>query len=55
MGLDAEKRGLVAYRGKPADECPDTPRYQAIGNSMAAPVMAWIGKRIQMVEEWIAS
>lgn len=55
MGLDAEKRSLVAYHGKPADECPDTPRYKAIGNSMAVPVMAWIGKRIQMVEDGIAS
>ena len=37
----------VPYRGKAADECPDTPRYKAIGNSMAVPVMRWIGKRIQ--------
>lgn len=36
----------VPYRGKPADECPDTPRYRAIGNSMAVPVMRWIGERI---------
>ena len=41
----------VPYRGKPADECPDTPRYRAIGNSMCVPVMRWIGERIQMVEE----
>ena len=39
----------VPYRGKPAEECPDTPRYKAIGNSMAVPVMRWIGKRIQEV------
>lgn len=38
---------LVPYRGKPA---ADGPRYQALGNSMAVPVMAWIGRRIQMVE-----
>jgi DNA (cytosine-5)-methyltransferase 1 len=25
----------------------DTPRYKALGNSMAVPVMAWIGKRIK--------
>ena len=30
---------------------PDGPRYKALGNSMAVPVMAWIGKRIQEVEE----
>ena len=39
----------VPYRGKPAEECPDTPRYKAIGNSMAVPVMRWIGERIQEV------
>lgn len=38
----------VPYRGKPA---ADGPRYKALGNSMAVPVMHWIGKRIQMVEE----
>lgn len=36
----------VSYRGRPADECPDGPRYKAIGNSMAVPVMRWIGRRI---------
>jgi DNA (cytosine-5)-methyltransferase 1 len=33
------------------DNCPDGPRYKALGNSMAVPVMNWIGKRIQMVED----
>ena len=37
----------VSRNGKPA---PDGPRYKAIGNSMAVPVMRWIGQRIQMVE-----
>jgi DNA (cytosine-5)-methyltransferase 1 len=32
-------------------DTPDGPRYKALGNSMAVPVMAWIGKRIQMVED----
>jgi DNA (cytosine-5)-methyltransferase 1 len=41
----------IPWRGKPAEECPDTPRYKAIGNSMAVPVMRWIGERIQMVDE----
>ena len=36
----------IPYRGKPAEECPDGPRYKAIGNSMAVPVMRWIGERI---------
>ena len=31
-------------------QTPDGPRYKALGNSMAVPVMAWIGKRIQEVE-----
>jgi DNA (cytosine-5)-methyltransferase 1 len=42
---------LIPYRGKPADQCPDGPRYKACGNSMAVPVMRWIGERIQMVED----
>lgn len=42
---------LVPYRGKPADKCPDGPRYKAVGNSMAVPVMRWIGERIQAVDE----
>lgn len=37
---------LIGWRGKNADECPDGPRYKAIGNSMAVPVMRWIGERI---------
>ena len=40
---------LIPHRGKPAGECPDTPRYKALGNSMAVPVMRWIGERIQKV------
>ena len=37
---------LIAWRGKDAANCPDGPRYKAIGNSMAVPVMRWIGERI---------
>ena len=37
---------LIPWRGKPADQCPDGPRYKALGNSMAVPVMRWIGRRI---------
>lgn len=40
---------LVPHRGKPA---ADGPRYKALGNSMAVPVMRWIGERIAMVEGW---
>ena len=43
----------VPYRGKPADECPDGPRYKAIGNSMAVPVMRWLGERIATVDKML--
>lgn len=36
----------IAYKGKPADQCPKSQRYKALGNSMAVPVMRWIGERI---------
>lgn len=36
----------IPYRGKPIEQCPDSPRYKAIGNSWAVPVVRWIGKRI---------
>jgi DNA (cytosine-5)-methyltransferase 1 len=39
----------IPWRKKP--EAPDGPRYKALGNSMAVPVMRWIGERIQMVDE----
>ena len=41
----------IPWRGKPEAECPDGPRYKAIGNSMAVPVMRWIGERIQICEK----
>jgi DNA (cytosine-5)-methyltransferase 1 len=41
----------IPWKGKPASECPDGPRYKALGNSMACNVMRWIGARIQAVEE----
>lgn len=44
----------IPYRNKPADQCPDGPRYKALGNSMAVPVMHWIGNRIQKVETVLA-
>jgi DNA-cytosine methyltransferase len=37
----------IPWRGKPAEDCPDGPRYKACGNSMAVPVMRWIGERIK--------
>jgi site-specific DNA-cytosine methylase len=45
----------IPWRGKPADQCSDGPRYKALGNSMAVPVMHWIGRRIQAVEQAITA
>ena len=42
---------LIPWRGKPAKNCPDGPRYKALGNSMCTNVMAWIGERIDAVEK----
>ena len=41
----------IPYRNKAADKCPDGPRYKAMGNSMAVPVMRWIGRRINFIDE----
>ena len=38
---------LVPYRGRLA---ADAPRYKALGNSMAVPVIRWICKRIELVD-----
>jgi DNA (cytosine-5)-methyltransferase 1 len=38
----------IPWRKKP--EAPDGPRYKSLGNSMAVPCMAWIGRRIDEVE-----
>ncbi len=36
----------IPWRKKPASECPDGPRYRALGNSWAIPCVSWIGERI---------
>ena len=36
----------IPYRNKDSDKCPDSPRYKALGNSWAVPVVRWIGERI---------
>lgn len=41
----------IPYRGKPAEDCPDAPRYKALGNSMAVPVMRWIFERLDAVSK----
>ena len=45
----------IPWRGKNAADCPDGPRYKAIGNSMAVPVMRWIGERIALQSSLAAS
>ena len=42
----------IPYRGKPAEDCPDGPRYRALGNSMAVPVMRFILSRIVRNPPW---
>lgn len=37
----------IPYRNKKVKDCPDSPRYKAIGNSMAVPVIRWIGIKIR--------
>ena len=41
----------ISWHCKNPENCPDGPRYKALGNSMAVPVMHWIAKRIQLVEK----
>ena len=40
----------ISWKGKPEEDCPDGPRYKACGNSMAVPVMRWIGERIKEID-----
>jgi DNA (cytosine-5)-methyltransferase 1 len=41
---------LIPWRKKQAEDCPDGPRYRALGNSMAVNCMSWIGERIAALE-----
>ncbi len=36
----------IPWRGKPASQCPDGPRYKSLGNSWAVPMFIWLGRRI---------
>jgi DNA (cytosine-5)-methyltransferase 1 len=40
--------GYTNIPWRKAIDSPDGPRYKALGNSMAVPVMNWIGKRIEL-------
>lgn len=43
---DPDNYTRIPWRGRPAEQCPDGPRYKAIGNSKAVPVVRWLGVRI---------
>lgn len=43
----------IPWRGRPAEECPDGPRYKAIGNSWAVDCVAWIAERLTASRERI--
>jgi DNA (cytosine-5)-methyltransferase 1 len=45
----------IPYKGKSEEDCGDAPRYCAIGNSMAVPVMRWIGERINFIHGKVSS
>ncbi|TCR69709.1 DNA cytosine methyltransferase [Bosea sp. BK604] len=36
----------IAWRGKPAEQCPDGPQYKTYGNSMATKKMRWLAERL---------
>ena len=44
----------IPWRNKPAEQCPDGPRYRALGNSFAVPVVRWIGERMAMCDVILA-
>ena len=50
-----KKGALVSWARGDEILCPDGPRYKALGNSMAVPVMRWLGERIQKVDDLIAT
>ncbi|WP_086114165.1 DNA cytosine methyltransferase [Xenorhabdus beddingii] len=41
-----DNRIQIPWNGKITESCPDGHRYRVIGNSMAVPIMPWVGKRI---------
>lgn len=45
------RRTATPFAPPPLKPSPDRVRYKALGNSMAVPVMRWIGERIQQVSE----
>ena len=46
---------LIPYQGKPAELCPDAPRYKGARQLNRSSVLRWIGERIAMVDALPAS
>lgn len=53
--MECERLQGFPDRWTALEKAKDSPRYHAIGNSMAVPVMQWIGRRIQMVDALLRS
>lgn len=45
----------IPWKNKPAEQCPDGPRYKAQGNGMSKNVLTWLGMRVELVEELFRS
>ncbi len=41
----------IPWKNKPAEDCPDGPRYRALGNSIAVPVLVWIGQQLNSYQK----
>ena len=41
----------IPWNGKNIEDCPDSPRYKAVGNSMGVNVMRWLGHRLQLADD----
>jgi DNA (cytosine-5)-methyltransferase 1 len=46
-------QGIPDNFTKITEKSSDGPRYKMIGNGFAVPCVAWIGKRIQIVEDML--
>ena len=51
LDILARRQGISVEEYLRRGEIPDGPQYKAYGNSMAVPVIRWIGERIQMLED----
>lgn len=42
----------IPWKNKAPEDCPDGPRYKALGNSKAVPVVRWLGQRLLSYLTW---